>query len=342
MQRCFLLFLAASLSWSQTSPTAPGQTAPQPTQANSGAANSGLKLRGADAVAAADPERVVAIIHGDKITAAQAQQLLKRLPPEQMAKIAGPDQMQKALENVYLALTLAEQGDKLKLGETSPWKEQLENYRISILANAYIQHLSQESFKPSDAEVSKYYSDHASEFEQMKLSLILISYVPAGSSVPAGVTSRSPEEALKKATDVVTRARAGGDFAALAKQESDDKASAAKGGDVGTISAGKNNLPKEMTAALAKLNKGDVSDPVDEKNGYYVFRLNDRIRQSLDEVKPQIIEAMRSDHAKQVVQNTVNDYKVQVQDSDFFSGPKPTGPIQPAPKTPSLQNPPAH
>lgn len=342
MKRCFLLLFALPLAWCQTTPTPqPGQTTPN----SSGAPTSGLKLRGPDTVAETDPNRVVAVIHGDKITAVQAQQLLKRLPPEQLAKLTSPDQMEKAVENVYMATKFADEGEKLKLGDNSPWKEQLDNYRVSILANAYVQHLAQDSFNPTDAEISKYYSDHAAEFEQLKLSVIFISFTPAATTPPAGATTRSQAEAKTKAADVVARSRAGGDFAALAKMESDEKNSAAKGGDIGTLSASKNNLPKEIAPVVAQLKKGDVSDPIEERNGYYIFRLNDRIAQSLDEAKPQIISAMRSEHAKQVVQNMMSEYKIQVQDGDFFTRSSPgraTPPtaIGPAPgKAPSAQNP---
>lgn len=347
MKRCFLLFFTVSLTWSQTSTTTQlPQPAPSPAPENSGAATSGLKLRGSDAVAEADPNRVVAVIHGDKITAAQAQKLLKRVPPEQAAKMTTPEQKEKMLENVYLATKLAEEGEKLKLAETSPWREQLDNYRISILANAYVQHLSQENYSPTDADVSKYYADHAADYEQLKLSVIYISYTPAGTpagtKAPAGATERTQAEAKTKADDVVARARAGGDFASLATMNSEDKSTSGKGGDVGTVSAGKNSLPKEMNAALAKMNKGDVSDPIELRNGYYILRVNDRIHQTLDEVKPQIAEAMKTDHARSVIQNKMAEYKIQVQDSDFFAPGKPAIAIQPATKSPSLQNPPAH
>jgi hypothetical protein len=347
MKRCFLLLFAASLAWAQTTPTAqPGQTAPPAAPGGSGAATSGLKLRGPEAVAEADPTRVVAIIHGEKITAAEAQKLLKRLPPDQVAKIVSPEQMEKALENVYLATKLAVEGEKLKLEDASPWKEQLDNFRISILANAYVKHLTEEGYNPTDADISKYYADHNSDYEQLKLSAIFVSFTPAGAAPPAGAVSRTQDDAKAKAADVVARARNGGDFAALAKMDSDDKASGGKGGDIGSINAGKNNLPKDIGAVVVKMKKGEISDPVEQRNGYYIFLLNDRVQQTLDEVKPQIVDAMRSDHNKQIVQNVVSEYKIQVQDSDFFTRPGPPrtpsiGPGMPG-KTPSLQNPPPH
>jgi PPIC-type PPIASE domain len=346
MKRCFLLVFAVSLGWSQTSTTTQLPT-PPPTPGNTGAAASGLKLRGSDVMAETDPNRVVAIIHGDKITAADAQKLLKRLPPEQAVRITTPEQKQKAVENVYLATKLAEEGEKLKLADTSPWKEQLDNYRISLLANAYVQHLAQQNYTPADTDISKYYADHPLEYQQVKLAVIYISYTPAGAPTPtnppAGVTPRTQAEAKAKATEVVTRARApGGDFASIATMNSDDKNSAAKGGDVGTISAGKNSFPKELAEVLAKMNKGDITDPIDMKNGYYILHANDIIHQTLDEVKPQIAETLKADHTKAVVQNTVSEYKIQVQDSDFFATAKPAGTVQPPTKTPSLQSPPNH
>src|SRR5437763_5852293 len=85
MNRCIFTLSSAvfcsTLAWSQTAaPQAkpPASSAPTPSTANS----SSLRARGPEAVAAQDPNRVVATIAGKPITAKEALDLLKPLSAE--------------------------------------------------------------------------------------------------------------------------------------------------------------------------------------------------------------------------------------------------------------------
>jgi peptidyl-prolyl cis-trans isomerase D len=80
--------------------------------------------------------------------------------------------------------------------------------------------------------------------------------------------------------DIQTRLSKGEDFAALAKQYSADSGSALQGGDVGETT-GESFVP-EFEAALAKLNVGQVSEPVKTKFGYHVIKLLDQKQAMVD------------------------------------------------------------
>jgi PPIC-type PPIASE domain len=184
---------------------------------------------------------------------------------------------------------------------------------------AYLQRITTGDFEVKDADVTKYYADHASEFEQMKLAVIYVSFPPTGSKPPAdGKPSRTQAEAKAKADGLVAKLRAGGNFAELAKTDSDDAASAGKGGEIGSFSTGKNNLPANINEAVLKLKKGEVTDPLEARTGFYIIQLTDRPKVSFDEAKPRIIEEMRTAHANDVMKVTLAKYKIQVVDNEFF------------------------
>jgi parvulin-like peptidyl-prolyl isomerase len=138
----------------------------------------------------------------------------------------------------------------------------------------------------SDAETQKYYEDNKETLfkvpDQVKVSHILIQFVPAG----ATVTDTIRAEAKKKIDDVASQLKNGADFAELAKKYSEDSASAPNGGDIGFVSAGQ-TVPEFEAAAFA-LEVGKVSDVVETTYGYHLLKVTEKKAsyvQTYDEVK---------------------------------------------------------
>ncbi len=86
--------------------------------------------------------------------------------------------------------------------------------------------------------------------------------------------------AKKKAEDLLTKAKAGEDFAKLATEYSGDPGSAAKGGDLGYFGKGKMVPEFEKAAFDAKV--GDIVGPVKSVYGYHIIKITDK---KGDEVK---------------------------------------------------------
>ena len=75
-----------------------------------------------------------------------------------------------------------------------------------------------------------------------------------------------------KAKDIAKRAKAGEDFAKLAKENSKD--SAEDGGDLGYFT--KDQMVPEFAEAAFKLEKGQVSDPVKTQFGWHIIKVEDK------------------------------------------------------------------
>lgn len=80
-------------------------------------------------------------------------------------------------------------------------------------------------------------------------------------------------ETEEKAKEVLTKLKAGGDFAALAKAESKDPGSA-DGGDLGYFT--KNEMVAEFAEAAFKLEKGALSEPVKTQFGWHIIKVEDK------------------------------------------------------------------
>jgi peptidyl-prolyl cis-trans isomerase D len=132
--------------------------------------------------------------------------------------------------------------------------------------------LAQKDFvKPvAEADVQKYYTEHAKEFEAPRQARV--SHVLA--RVPETGGSEAEDKARAKAADVIRRAKAGEDFATLAKALSEDPGSAPKGGDLGFVKQGE--MVPEFERAVFALKKGEVSpQPARTPFGYHAIKVFD-------------------------------------------------------------------
>lgn len=87
---------------------------------------------------------------------------------------------------------------------------------------------------------------------------------------PKDETEKSRVE--EKAQTIYAKAREGGNFAELARQNSED-ATRASGGDLGFIEKG--SLAKEFSAALASMKQGDISNPFWSDRGLHILKLEE-------------------------------------------------------------------
>lgn len=117
----------------------------------------------------------------------------------------------------------------------------------------------------SEAEIQAYYDANKAQFQtaaQSQLSHILI-------SVPATATADEKATAKATAEKVLKELQGGGDFAALAKQYSEDPGSKDSGGDLGWSSTD-TYVPEFKTAADA-LKKGELSGLVETDYGFHII-----------------------------------------------------------------------
>ena len=126
--------------------------------------------------------------------------------------------------------------------------------------------------------------------------------------------------------------RGGANFADLAKSDSDHKASADKGGQLGTYAPDK--LPKEISDPLFKLKAGEITDPIRESSGFYILKLESLDKKTFEQAQGDIVTQLKSQEVRKVIDQTNAQYQVQVQDTDFFGLPGTT-----SPNTPSLNRP---
>lgn len=183
----------------------------------------------------------------------------------------------------------------------------------------------------SDEQLKVYYDEHASEFmtaEQVRIEYVELKKERFFDQVEVSAEelqaeyekeianlgeqrkashilletgdALNDEQARAKLEELRQRILAGEDFAALAKEFSNDPGSAAAGGDLGYAGQGVYDVAFEE--ALFALQVGQVSAPVKSEFGWHLIRLDDIQAAevpSLDSLKPQLERELKTQKVEQ-------------------------------------------
>ena len=149
------------------------------------------------------PETVVAVVDGREVTLAEIRQVMAAAPPQLIQQLqANP---QAALTNYYVLKYLAAEGEKRKLAEQSPLKEQLELARANAVAG-YMVNQERDTFPVGSDAIDAYFQRNRSSYEQAHIKVIQISFKPPAPAPAAGTSAEALAEAAKQALEA---ARAG-------------------------------------------------------------------------------------------------------------------------------------
>lgn len=165
-----------------------------------------------------------------------------------------------------------------------------------------------------DKAAKEYYDknpDQFSEPEAVRASHVLV-------KVEKGADEAAKREARKEIEKVLADAKAGKDFAALAREHSDDPGSKNKGGDLNFFFRGQ-MVPPFEEAAFALQKPGDLSGIVETVYGFHVIKLTEKKTERklpFDEVKAELgdflKEKKRSDSLRAYVESLRKKAKVQI------------------------------
>lgn len=169
--------------------------------------------------------------------------------------------------------------------------------------------LKKESFfdqvEASDEELQDLYQQQIANLDEQRRAAHIL--IETGGEL-------SDEEAKAKIEEIAARVKGGEDFAAIAKEVSQDPGSANEGGDLGF--AGTGVYDPAFEDALYALNEGEVSAPVQSEFGWHIIKLlgvQSPEVPSFESMKPELVRELK---AQQVEQRFVEISK-QLEDAAF-------------------------
>ncbi len=218
-------------------------------------------------------EAVIARVNGETITAGQFRNaLLRKLQsPARIdtTSLAGKIRLLNELVDERLMVQVARQR---RLDGDPEIQRKVERYREQALVSKLVEREVVDKVIP-EGKLKEFYRKYAGE---IRLRYILLRVPPKNRD--------AEQKAAKRIRQLWQRARAGESFAQLAREASDDGNTAARGGDLGYVRWG--SLPADFQEQAFVLDVGELSNPIRGKAGYYLLKLEDRIRGSFEEEKP--------------------------------------------------------
>lgn len=188
----------------------------------------------------------------------------------------------------------------------------LEGLRVDIREGMQIDHMidaevaTRTSVTPE--QVNDFYTKNPSEFQQaerVRASHILI-------RVPEGGDAAAKEQARTRAAEILKEVKAGRDFAALAKEHSQDPGSAPSGGELGAFERGQMVGPFEEAAF--SLPAGQTSELVETQFGFHIIKVVEKQTARaipLEEVRKQVEQYLQGQNKERETQVFIDALKAK-------------------------------
>ena len=244
------------------------------------------------------------------------------------------------LANSYPGLLAMSRAAEARGLDKSPhFEERLAFARVQILSQELVRQIDEESANISDKDIEDYYHAHAAAFEQATLERIFIPLrkqtdpLPKDQATPEAIKAqrKGAEDAMTQlAQQLRARAAAGEDFVKLQK---DAYTAAGETEDPPNPSLGplrSSELPSGQASAF-DLKPAEVSQVLSDATGHYIYKLDSKQIEPLDDVKHEIHKTMQNQRREESIQAVEKPITTEINQAYFGADEKPA--VSRAPKS---------
>ena len=241
----------------------------------------------------------IAQVGASEVRAEDIKPMLDKLPlRDQLTLAHDPAALNEFVRTLIIQQLVYKEAVAKKWEQQAEVAAQLDRIRQQAITQSYLQSLATPPADfPSQADLQTAYDtlkkNNALQVpRQLHLAQVYI-------ADPKGVDKSLDDKAQAKLDAVQKALKAGGDFAAVAKSQSDEAASASRGGDLGWLA--ENQIQPEIRTQVIALAKGATTDVIRLNDGYHIIKLievKDPYTASLDEVKIPLTNEIRKERAQ--------------------------------------------
>lgn len=218
---------------------------------------------------------------------------------QQLAQLPEAARQRAVLDRLIDIKVIAGAAAKSGLDQTPDFKARMEQVRMQLLVNEFVKKKVESAV--SEADIKARYDKDSAAFtppEEMHARHILV---------------KTEDEAKAIIADLGK----GGDFAAIAKEKSQDPGSGEQGGDLGFFGPG--DMVPEFEKAAGELKVGEFTkEPVKSQFGYHVIKLEEKRKQAipaLEAVHDQIRQVLVGEVFTKMLEDMKKSAKIEIDEA---------------------------
>lgn len=246
-------------------------------------------------------EQALANVNGREVSAAEFEAFLKL-----KRAAVNDDKHRQALLDQYLereALAAAIENEKSL--DASLVKAELNEFRKEMLISRYFEQYLQDQV--TDQAINNYYTANVDKFQERKAK---VAHILTRTRHDMPEAERDAKRTAIQAA--LSQLKAGKDFAAVAKEYSEDAVSAAKGGELGWLKEGA--IDPTFSKTAFGLEPGKYSDPIETPFGFHIVKLIEEpqvVRQPFEAVRGDIRYQLRAQAKQAELERLIGKSKIE-------------------------------
>lgn len=226
-------------------------------------------------------------------------------------------QPQAFLGQYAMMLELARMAEEANLDQKSPYKEQIQWVRSQVLMQAKLNSYN-DSISINTTSQNEFYQANLDRYTEAQVKVLYISFAAnAGQTRADGSPVPTEDEARKTIDSLRQQIENGADFVELVHEYSEDATSREKDGDFGVIHQ-TDAVPDAIKQVIFSLEAGEVSQPIRQPNGFYLFRVERIGTLPLEDVLQQLMRDAKTAKFQEWFESVQNSIDITYERPDYF------------------------
>jgi peptidyl-prolyl cis-trans isomerase C len=251
--------------------------------------------------------QVVATIDGDKITLAEFNSELDKIPMNMKMLVASQSGKKNFLDRLIVQRLLLREAKKENIEKSKEFQEKLAEFKDQLTIQTLLAKKVMADPKFSDEELQKFYDANKEQFKKEREIQ----------------TRQIVVKTEQEARELQARVAKGEDFAELAKRYSLDPSAKANGGDIGYHPKG-TLIPEYEQAAFKLTRIGQVSPPVKTQLGYHIIKLEGikppayvPFAEVKDFIRQKLVQEKQAEMVQKYIEDLKKSSKIVINESLF-------------------------
>jgi len=263
-------------------------------------------------------DTVIATLDGQKLTYGELESYLEALGPQM--KAAALSSRHDLIRQYALQKKIVELAEKDKLDQMSPYKEALELSRRVVLIEGEINYKALH-FLVTPEDQKKYYDTHKARYTEVKLQALYLGFTSDEVAKENPKKYRNEAQAKALAANIRSEVKTQADFVKAVARYSEDETSKENKGEFGVVHASDTVPSEDVKKIIFAMKAGDISDPIKQQNGFYLFRADTVGLRPYAEVKDEIYTELKNQLSREWMDGLQKNLNIKEENAQFFNAP---------------------